>query len=515
MMKNIFLLILMITAFSGTAQTTKFSTVQQLNSPYDELNPVLSNDGSTLYFTVANHPQNVGGIKDPGDIWMATWQGTNWSAPVNAGKALNDYSFNGVAGLSPDGKSMVLLSHYGPAGRASTQGIAIAYNTGSGWSKPQNISIPYFQNKSAIISGALSTDMRVFVFSAETYGSYGVEDLYVTLQQPDGSWSAPKNLGGQLNTQFQEVCPSLSVDGQTLYFSSNGRKGMGSFDVYSAQRLDNTWTNWSTPQNMGADINSEGRELYYRSYPAAGMVAFTSTKNSDGYSDIRLIQIPEAQPPATIDTITFLVRETETALPENMIRVFGKVTDSQTQQNIKARITFTNNAEITPVLANANGYDTSLEASQKYSIKIESQGYISSLEKLDMNTYELKTLEMNFKLQPAVRGTTVNLRDVLFEQSTTNLLKESYPELDMVVTFMKENPNVSIELGGHTDSRGVHADNVKLSKERAQKVKDYLVSMGIPAKRMSEKGYGGVKPIANNDNEETRKLNRRVEFTIK
>jgi outer membrane protein OmpA-like peptidoglycan-associated protein len=95
------------------------------------------------------------------------------------------------------------------------------------------------------------------------------------------------------------------------------------------------------------------------------------------------------------------------------------------------------------------------------------------------------------------------------------LLKESNQELDMVVTFMKENPTVTIELSGHTDNRGIHADNVKLSQQRAEKVKDYLISMGIDARRISGKGYGGIKPIANNDNEETRKLNRRVEFTIK
>jgi outer membrane protein OmpA-like peptidoglycan-associated protein len=169
-----------------------------------------------------------------------------------------------------------------------------------------------------------------------------------------------------------------------------------------------------------------------------------------------------------------------------------------------------------PVSSDAeSGYNTLLESTLAYTIKIEAPGHISSLEKLDMNTYELKSLEMNFKLQPVEKGTTVNLKNVLFEQSTTNLLAESNQELDMVVTFMKENPTVTIELSGHTDNRGIHADNVKLSQQRAEKVKDYLVSMGIDARRISGKGYGGIKPIANNDNEETRKLNRRVEFTIK
>jgi outer membrane protein OmpA-like peptidoglycan-associated protein len=122
---------------------------------------------------------------------------------------------------------------------------------------------------------------------------------------------------------------------------------------------------------------------------------------------------------------------------------------------------------------------------------------------------------MNWNLQPAERGTTVNLNSVLFEQSKANLLPESFSELDLVVNFLQSNPDVAIELSGHTDNRGVHRDNVKLSQDRVEKVKEYLVSQGIDAKRISGKGYGGTKPIANNENAETRKLNRRVEFTIK
>ena len=137
------------------------------------------------------------------------------------------------------------------------------------------------------------------------------------------------------------------------------------------------------------------------------------------------------------------------------------------------------------------------------------------MEKLDIQTYEMKELEMNFKLQPIEVGTTVNLRDILFEQGKTNLLAQSYPELDLVVSFLKSNPKVKIELAGHTDNRGIPSQNVKLSQARVDKVKSYLVSKGIEGKRISGKEYGGSKPIASNETEETRQLNRRVEFTIK
>jgi outer membrane protein OmpA-like peptidoglycan-associated protein len=109
----------------------------------------------------------------------------------------------------------------------------------------------------------------------------------------------------------------------------------------------------------------------------------------------------------------------------------------------------------------------------------------------------------------------VNLKNVLFAQTKADILPESFPELDLVVHFLQTNPNVRIELSGHTDNRGIHGDNVKLSLQRVNKVKDYLVSKGVESRRITGKGYGGTKPIASNDSEESRKMNRRVEFTIK
>ena len=122
---------------------------------------------------------------------------------------------------------------------------------------------------------------------------------------------------------------------------------------------------------------------------------------------------------------------------------------------------------------------------------------------------------MNFLLQPVEAGVTVNLKNVLFAQGKSELLTESYDELDLVVSFLKTNSNVRIELSGHTDNRGVPEDNVRLSQQRVNTVKAYLVSKGIEAKRITGKGYGGSRPIAGNDTEETRRMNRRVEFTIR
>lgn len=524
------------------AQVLNSESFKPVNSFFDEQNPIISPDGQTLFFTISNHPSNVGGKKDPGDIWYSRLTGGQWSAPVHGGSLINDRAYNAVAGFSSNGEQLYLHGHYDPSGeRARTQGISISSNVGNGWSRPANISIPYYQNKSGLLCGTIAQDGSVFVFSADTYGTRGVDDLYVCFNE-HGKWSEPKNLGSTINTQFQELSPALSEDGKTLFFSSNGLKGSGSFDVFSATRLDDTWMNWSTPKNLGPEINSPGRELYYRPTASASAAIFTSTINSDGYGDIKFYRAPE--PPVVtvkvvdapkdsvaadpivkiskpqVDTVMEFVevpRETTPELtPANTIKVYGKVTNAKTGEIIPATIAFVGPAQPGLVAESSDGgYTISIPSTQEYTVSIEAKGYVSTMEKLNVNTYEMKELEMNFSLQPVALGTTVNLKNVLFVQTKSEILSESYPELDLVVHFLQNNPNVKIELSGHTDNRGVHSDNVKLSLQRVNKVKEYLVSKGIDSKRIAGKGYGGTKPIASNDTEESRKMNRRVEFTIK
>lgn len=493
------------------------SSFTNINTAYDELNPVISPDGKTLYVTIANHPQNTGGKRDPGDIWISVLdENLRWSAPVHGGAQLNNSAYNAVAGFTPDGQTIYLLSHYDNSpSPARTQGISRASRSGNGWSQPVNISIPYFQNKSSISTGFVTPDLSAFVFSAETYGTKGVDDLYVTLRGGDGKWSEPKNLGVAINTQFQELSPSLSADGKTLYFSSNGRKGKGSFDVFASTRVDDTWTNWSTPVAIEGPINTEGRDLFYRPYEGARFALYTSTTNSDGYGDVKFYQqLPDDSPRDSVATVVTTVDTIATPTFTRTMKVYGKVISAKTGESIAAKIYFESGPEYQAVASTPTiGYALNLPTAGQFTIRIEATGYISALEKL--SNPGMETLEMNFTLQPVEVGTTVNLKSVLFEQGKTVLLPQSYPELDLVAQFLKSNPNVRIELSGHTDNRGIPSQNVKLSQARVDKVKDYLISKGIDRKRITGKGFGGTKPIASNESEDTRQLNRRVEFTIK
>ncbi|MBX2894227.1 MAG: OmpA family protein [Cyclobacteriaceae bacterium] len=509
-MKTSFIFLVLL--FSINTAHAQFNLV---NSGSDEQCPVISADGKTLYLTIANHAQNVGGVKDPGDIWISVWMGTEWSAPVHGGLVLNNRGYNGVAGISKSGNELFLFNHYAKSGELpTTQGISVSIRNNTGWTAPKNITIPYFRNKSEHISGQWHEDMQVFVFAAESYNTLGAEDLYVSFYL-EGRWSEPTHLGNLVNTPLQEMSPSLSADGKFLFFASNGRRGgSGSFDIYMSERLDDTWKNWSIPVNMGPNVNTDGRELYFRKFENLNQAIFTSTNNSDGYGDIRLYQekLPEVQRVDTLLKITEAKREYKDAIKR--VKLSGRVTNSKSGRGIPARLIFRSDSTYIAEASSNGEYSLTIPSTRIYTIEVENKGYINLAERLDIHTFELASLEMNFKLQPIEVGASVNLKSVLFELGTTELLEESYAELNVVVDFLNNNPKVEIELEGHTDNRGDRVKNVLLSQQRVEKIKAYLVSQGISSKRIRGKGFGGSRPIATNDSEEARKLNRRVEFRI-
>ena len=335
-MKYLLCILVVISTFSYSQSVDPLANI---NSPYDEQHPVVSADGKMLFLTIARHPQNIGGKKDPGDIWISVKEGETWSVPVHGGSVLNNSSFNAVAGMSKDGNALYLLSHYKANGSSpSSQGISVSQRTKLGWSVPQNITIPYFLNRSATLDGFWQEGQSVFIFSAESYTTQGAEDLYVSFNR-EGKWSELINLGSVINTSFQEMSPSLTADGTKLYFASNGRKGgLGSFDIYVSNRLDDTWTSWSEPVNLGSQINSDGRELYYREFSSLAFSLYTTTRNSDGYGDVHMIKdtlnnpIEEIKPP--------VVDVAPVVIANNLIKISGRVTNSKTGEGIPARLIF-------------------------------------------------------------------------------------------------------------------------------------------------------------------------------
>lgn len=200
-------------------------------------------------------------------------------------------------------------------------------------------------------------------------------------------------------------------------------------------------------------------------------------------------------------------------LPADRIILSGTVASSKTGAGLAADVVFQSDSTAITVSA-ADGKFEKIIARSKQGVRISAVQYLNYVGSFDPTTTDLKIVEAVFKLQPIEKGVSVKLKNILFQVSTTQLLPESYPELDSVFIFLKTNPQVQIELQGHTDNRGNAARDLELSQQRVDRIKKYLVGKGINAKRIEGIGLGGTKPIAPNDTEEGRKQNRRVEFVI-
>jgi len=519
-----------------------------INSQADEQNPKLSPDGQTLYFVRQYHPQNIGGSKDPGDIWASQKQADgSWAEAVNV-KSLNNPYLNGIIGFADNGNRVYLHGHY-EGKKPTTQGVSVAKKeSATSWSKPKALKIPYFYNKSDHSSGSLHSSAQIMILSLQSYDSKGAEDLYVLFKQSDGSWSEPQNLGANINTPYQEMTPYLAPDGKTLFFASNGYEGFGSRDIYMSVRLDDSWRKWSNPKNLGARVNSEGTELYYYIPENSEYAYVSSTQNSDGLGDLNQVRIiPEEEeiieevadmPEVAVEDAVVeesedipLEEEVEEAIvaaPEeevvkNEVEVRGKIVNLNSEEGVAANLSFSSlkeNVQFSQInQVDENGvFSINLPADQDYELLIEAEGFIKKRVKLLLSEQSpldnSDIIVRNFALSPIEVGTTVNLENVLFDRGTANMLSGSTENLDEVVEFLNENPDVVIEVAGHTDNRGRPDLNQILSLERAESVKRYLVQQGIATERIQEKGYGGTKPIASNAIEEERQKNRRVEFTI-
>ena len=516
----------------AAAQSKKapiLSADTSLNTSFNEIKPVVSPDGSRLYFGRSNHPTSSGGRKDRADAWVATaTSGDMFGNVKRLSSMLNSAQSDVVVGFTAGGEQLYLMRNDTESANKVNAGLYLANADGSGSPKP--VTIKYFHNKAKHQDITIAEDGQTMLLSQEGYSTYGLEDLYVSFRQPDGSWSEPQNLGPEINTPLQEMSAFLAADGRTLYFTSNRPGGMGSMDIWVSTRLDNSWKKWSKPQNLGNTVNTSGADMYYFE-PAAGQWAYyTSTLNSEGFGDVRRVRKPEPpKAPALEETtepiiaavvstpvpapimVVDTVAQTETApaVETTTLTLRGQVT-GRDGKTLFGKVIVQEGAFLDSVSA-ASTYSMSLPAAGRYRIQAKAKGYFAVDTLVNI---ESPATELNFALRPLAVGTTVRLDNVMFRQSTAVLVEESSASLDKVVQMLKENPSMEIMLTGHTDNQGSSRANIKLSQERVEAVKSYMVSRGIDPGRIQGKGFGGTRPVASNANEESRKLNRRVEFVI-
>ncbi len=488
----------------------------RINSKNNEIYPVLHPNGSELYFTRANDVGNIGGQKDEGDIWVSTLEGNVWSQPRHAGSTINNRFFNSVVGFSPDGKIMFLHRRYPTDDKPpKSQGLSYSMRSGDTWTFPKPVDIKYFKNTSDHQSGSLSADGKILLLAMNSFSSRGKEDIYVCFWNGN-EFSQPQNLGSTINTSDQEMTPTLAPDNKTLFFSSNGHPGKGGRDIFRSERLDGSWTNWSKPINL-EDINTEGVELSFLISPDMSWSIYTSTVNSDGFGDLNFYELPQdsVYEVAAVDSSTF---QFETETPEEAVqpeKIFtGRVLNEKTRDYVSYTVKirggdYIDSLNITPPQRQFKFFVP--DNLDRIYVDVKAYAYMPITETIRLGN---SLNERVYYLKPLEVGMTMKLDKIYFERGQPTLVDSSYSELDKVVNVMTENPTMEIELAGHTDNQGDSQKNLELSQARVETVRNYLVSRGIAETRIKGKGYGGSRPIASNASEETRKLNRRVEFII-
>lgn len=485
---------------------------KNVNSEYSELNPLLSPDGKTLYFSRRNHPENIGGVNDKEDIWYSELDSTGrWQLAKNMGIKFNNEGpnfVNSINSVTPDGKTaiMVLGNRYLENGKMAA-GVSISSNVSGQWGTPQALNIINDYNYNEKANYFLTNNRKTLLLSVERDDSKGDRDLYVSFLQDDSTWTEPKNLGDVVNTAAEDSAPFLASDDVTLYFSSKGFSGYGESDIYVTRRLDDSWTNWSDPENLGPEINSPLEDLFFN-IPASSEFAYYSRGVSETNTDIFRVKLP------IIKT------------PDPWVTVKGKIIDKATGEPLGAKIIYERLPDGKDVgIAQSNPengeYEIRLPAGHLYGIRAEANDKISESQNLDLRNIKSDQVitGRDFNLQPIevatiAENTTVVLNNVFFDFDKATLKPESYPELDRVVDLMNDRKALTIEISGHTDATGPEAYNLELSRRRATAVLDYIIDKAIAKDRLKVVYFGEEKPTDTNATSAGRRKNRRVEFKI-
>ncbi len=501
-----------------------------VNSQYIETRPIIAPDGKTLYYSRSNHPENIGGEKDENDIWYSEFNSTTgkWDQSKNVGEPLNNKGANYVSSITPDGSAMtVLLGNKYTGSNKMKPGVSVSTKTGEEWSVPQPLDIINAHIETTDGNYFLANNRKVLIMAIDRYDAFGGKDIYVSFLQRDNRWTEPMNLGNDINTANLESSPYLAADNETLYFSSKGFSGYGGNDVYISRRLDDTWTNWTEPENLGPDINSEGDDVFFN-IPPSGKYAYYSKAQEEGNGDIYRIAMPVFYQPSPV------------------VSVSGKVVDAATNEPVAAKISYMLLPENTSVGFTMSDpetgeYNMLLPVGSAYDYKVEAEGYQTIDQNIDLlNEADFKEIKQNISMSKGaavetppvsvadmpgneevdkfVSGETKNLilsNSVLFDFASDQLNPSAYPHLDRIAAFMKKNSSISINIAGHTDNVGPLGYNLSLSKRRAQSVLNYFTKNGLSSSRFTIEGFGFKKPIASNETEDGRSQNRRVEFSIR
>ena len=478
-----------------------------INTPNNmEYFPSLSPDGETMVFT-----RRVGGHQEDFFLSEKLDDGT-WSAgqPLDG---VNTEFNEGAQSITADGNYLVFTACDRTDGAGSCDLYYAEKDERGNWSPARNLG-PEVNTRDYEAQPSISADGSLLFFASRRPGGLGGADLYLCARLTSGKWSRPVNLGTTVNTKGNEQYPFWSPDGATLYFTSNGHPGLGGDDLFrSGLSPDNKWL---PPTNLGYPINTADNEtnLFVAFDGSTAYFSKGERRTETGKMDVNIYQfeLPEALRPAP----TTYVKAT--------------VTDAETGSPLVATVRLRDLNQTAPPTSRQSGpsgeFLAVLPAGKDYALTVDLAGYLFYADRFSLaeGLEDTGPYLLNIALEPVKKQVVVSdraeadgaiaFRNVLFASGSAALLPVSGDELDRLAELLKKAPGYSVEIVGHTDDIGEEDDNLKLSQERAEAVKAYLIGQGITPTRITSRGDGEANPIATNETEEGRARNRRTTFKL-
>lgn len=475
-----------------------------VNTKADEYWPAMTADRKKLYFT---RKKSLGQSrrrfsKYDENIFVSHWKNEKWEEAHYPKGNLNSKRYNeGALSIAPDGSYMLFTGCHWRDSKGRCDLYKSEFKKGR-WTAPKNLGSP-INTPSKETQPSISYDGNTIYFASDRGRKRGRLDIFKSKKQPDGTWSEPESLGKPINTKKTQQSPFIHPDNETLYFSSNDHQGLGGSDLYYSRR-DSQTGKFGEPQNLGYPINSREDE-------------FSLFVTSDGSEAYFASKFREGE--GGMDIFKFDLYDS--ARPKRVTYMKGTVEDALTHKRIKAEMEFRDleNGEVvfqTESDPRTGKYLVPLQSDRNYAVNVSKKGYLFYSDHIPLKSYDsIKPYYKNIKLSKIRKGKKAVLENIFFELDSHKLKSESKVELKKLIEFMSNNPGVRVEIRGHTDNQGTSSYNQELSEKRAESVKKYLVNKGsITSERLSYKGFGQDEPIETNETAQGRAANRRTEFKI-
>jgi OOP family OmpA-OmpF porin len=455
-----------ITLVDNPVLGRKSRPIEKINTTASENTPLISADGQTLYFSRQSHPQNIGDIENA-DCWYAKKDNNGWfMEPVNMGKPLNNTGHNFIIYVSPDEHTLILANQYDKKGEPDGKGLSISHLTDKGWSIPEAITIEEFKNEGKYVEHYFSSNRKVLISSIKNENSIGDIDLFVSFQIDEKTYSKPVDMGSVLNTLHSETFPVLSADGKKLYFSSNGHPGYGHYDIFVSERKDDSWLNWSSPKNLGPEINTAFSEMGFQLNAKGDLAYFTSNKISGNKLDI----------------FEFYTEENK---QDSLCLFTGEISDAVSGKPLAAEITFYTTPKHKEVLLsksnpNDGSFKGALPSKVNYDYYGIKKGYYSVTSRAYFETKKdsVITYKISMKMYPVQEGLVVPMPNLAFTDKNLPSEYSTY-EIDRLLHLLEEYPALTIQLKSPSTG-GAQGFT------QAESIKNYLISKGIKSNRIQK-----------------------------